>query len=74
VPVKGLEADGLFEVAELALGAADVEDVRLVYDRDARRVVAAVFELAQPLEDDGHDLLVADIADDSTHNFLTSCE
>ena len=37
-------------------------------DRDARRVVAAVLEPGQALEDDRGRLLAADVADDSTHD------
>jgi hypothetical protein len=66
-PVERLEPDGLFEVAQLALGAADVEASALVNDRYPGRVVAAVFELPQPVEDDGHDLLVSDVADNAAH-------
>ena len=33
----------------------------------ARRVVAAVLEPPQPLDEDGHDLLLTDVADDAAH-------
>ena len=63
-----LHRDGIGEVAELALGAAYVEPLPLVDDRDPGRVVAAVFELAQPVDDDGHDLFVADVSNDAAHD------
>ena len=66
--IERLEPDGLFEIAELALGAADVEVVALVHDGDAGRIIPAVFELPQPVQDDGHHLLVTDVSDYSTHN------
>ena len=41
-------------------------------DRDAGRIVAAVFEPPQPLDQDRHDLLCPDVADDSAHVTLQS--
>jgi len=39
----------------------------VVQDRDARRVVAAVLEALEPLDDDRHRVLVADVTDDPAH-------
>ena len=41
-------------------------------DRDAGRVVAAVLEPPQPLDEDGEDLLAADVADDAAHMSVVS--
>jgi hypothetical protein len=40
----------------------------LVNDRDPSRIVAAIFKLTQSINDDWHDLLVADITNNPTHN------
>ena len=50
-------------------GARRSSSVALVgaADGDAGRVVAAVFEAAQALDDDGNDFLWADVTDDSAH-------
>ena len=48
-------------------GAAPQLDRAVAHDRDARRVVAAVLEPPQPVDQDGHDLLGADVADDAAH-------
>ena len=66
MPVERLGAMTCLEVGELAGAAPDV-DARAVDDRDAGRVVAAVFEPPQPLDQDGNDLLGADVADDAAH-------
>ena len=41
--------------------------------RDARRVIAAVLERLEPVEDDVDRALVPDIADDSAHGVGSSC-
>ena len=56
-----------FEVAELSRGAADLELAVLGDDRDARGIIAAVFEFSQALDDDRHYLLRSDVADNSAH-------
>ena len=67
MPSIGDFCEDLFEVAQLAGRAANLELAFLGDDRDARGVVAAIFEFAQPLDDDGDDLFRADVADNSAH-------
>ena len=66
LPLIGDLGDDGFEVGQLAGAAPDVEAVA-VDDGDARRVVAAIFEAAQSLDEDWDDRLVADVSDDSAH-------
>ena len=54
----------LLEVRELAGTAADVH-VPVVDDGDARRVVAAILEPSQPVDEDRDDGPRADVADDA---------
>ena len=66
--VDGVVVEDVFEVAELAGGAAELEAVAIAGDGDAGRVVAAVLEAAQSLNDDGDDFsTVADVTDDAAH-------
>ncbi len=65
--VHRLEADDLFEVAQLALGAADFEPFAVAGDRDARGVVSAILEPLEAIEDHGNHALFTDVSDDSTH-------
>src|ERR1051325_5334682 len=65
--VKRTQADGLFEIAQFSFGAPDLEFVTFVDDRDARGVIAAIFELSQPINDERHYLFVAYVTNDSTH-------
>jgi hypothetical protein len=53
--VEWLEADGLFQVSQLAFCPADLQALAVAGDGDAGRVVAAVFEPAQTVDDDGND-------------------
>ena len=53
--VDGAVGDDVFEVAELAGGAAQCEAVGAAGYGDAGGVVAAVFEAAQAFNDDGDD-------------------
>ena len=72
--VEGMVAQDFFEIAELAGGAADFEESGVgAADGDAGRVVAAVFEAAQALDDDGDDFLTADVANNSAHDWIL-CE
>ena len=61
-----LSLDRVFEVDQLA-GAAAHFDRAVLHDRDAGRVVAAIFEAAQPIEKDGDDGLRPDVTDDAAH-------
>ena len=60
--------DGLFQVAQLAGGAAHAERIVIAINRDARRVVAAVFQALQAVQNDRNRLPFADVADDSAHS------
>ena len=69
--LERLRVDGLLEVHELARAAPSL-DLPVADDGDACGVVAAIFEPPQPVDEDGHDFLRAEIADDSAHIFLLS--
>src|SRR6267154_2376366 len=59
--------DDLFQVAQLAGRAANFQFARSVDHRDTRGVIAAVFQFAQPFDNDRNNLFVPDIADNSAH-------
>ena len=59
--------DLLREVAELALAARHAHDPVVPDDRDARRVVAAVLEALQAVEENRRRLAVPDVPDDAAH-------
>src|SRR5579883_3332096 len=54
------------EVVELALGAAAL-DLAVDQRRDPRRLIAAVFETAQPVDEERRHLALADDSDDAAH-------
>src|SRR5258707_2929215 len=59
--------DDLFEIAEFSRGTADFQLAGVGNDGDARGIVTTVLELAQSLDDDGHNFLWPDITDYSAH-------
>ncbi len=65
--VERLQADGFFQVAQLALGAAQLQPVPVAGDRDAGGIVAAILQPPQPLNNDGDDTLLTDVADNAAH-------
>ena len=65
--VERLQADDLFQVAQLALGAAHLQAFAVAGDGDAGRVIAAILQPPQAVDDDGNDLLLAYITDDAAH-------
>jgi hypothetical protein len=72
--VERVFAKDFFEIAEFAGSAADLEESGIrAADGNAGRVVAAIFEAAQALKDDGDNLLTADVTDNSAHDWIL-CE
>ena len=65
--VQRLEADDLFQVAQLALGAADLQAFAVAGDRNAGGVVAAVLEPAQAVNDDRHYALLTNVSNNAAH-------
>ena len=61
-----VQRDDVLEPRELA-GAAPQLDGAVVHDRDARRVVAAVFEPPQPVDEHRDDFLGSDVSDNPAH-------
>ena len=66
VPGERLGEQPAFEVAQLALGAAALE-MAVLDGGDAGRVVAAIFEPAQRVDEVGRDGLLPDDSDDAAH-------
>ena len=66
--VERLQPDDFFQVAQLALGAADLQTFAIAAHRDAGRIIAAIFQPPQALDDDRHDPLLADVSHDAAHS------
>src|SRR6266404_915997 len=69
--VERFQANTFFEVSQLAFSAANCENAFLIHDRDSRRIVAAVLELLQPVENYTYHLLIAYVSYYSTHLILS---
>src|SRR6266446_4125719 len=61
----------LFEIAQFSRRAANFQLAVLRYDGDSRRVIPAIFQLAQALDDDGNNLFWPDITDNSAHGAVS---
>src|SRR5262249_49561145 len=66
--VERLEADGLFQIAQLTFGAADLQPFAIAGDGDAGGIVAAIFHPAKAIDDDRPYTLFADVANNPAHN------
>src|SRR5579863_291343 len=62
-----LEADGLFQVAQLAFGASQLQPVPVAGYCDSSGIVAAILQATQPFDDDRNYTLLTDVADNATH-------
>jgi len=67
VSIDRLQAKGLFEVAKLAFGAADMHFAFAIDDGYAGRVIASILESSQPFDNYRDHLLFSDITDNPTH-------
>src|SRR3989442_15978263 len=65
--IDRISLQDVFKIAQLALGPANLQLVIFVNRGNAGGVVAAIFKLAQTLDDQRHDLFVSDVSDYSTH-------
>ena len=65
--LKRLQADDFFQVAQLPFRATDLQLVPIAGDGDSSRVISAVLEPPQTLDNDRNDLLLADISNNATH-------
>src|SRR5579884_3755481 len=65
--VNRVDADGVFQIAQFPGSAANRQMTISVQDRDSGRIVAAILQPAKPIEDNGHRLAIADIANNPTH-------
>src|ERR1017187_6534396 len=72
-PVQRVHADDILQIAQLTLGAANLELIIAAIDGEPSRIVAAVFQPLQPLQNDRHRLAVPDVPDDSTHRDYYRC-
>ena len=65
--IQRAPAHGLFEIRELAGAATDLH-AAVIDDGDAGRVVAAILQALQPVEDDWNDRFRSDVTDDAAHS------
>src|SRR5207245_1424518 len=69
IPFERVDREHFFEARQLA-GAAPQLDLAVAHDRHSGRVVAAILETPQAVDQDWKDLLVADISDDAAHTLV----
>src|SRR6185295_2476915 len=67
--IERFDADRRFEIRELA-GAATTLDQTVFHDRHAGRVVPAILETAQAVDQNRNDFFRAEITNDAAHNVI----
>src|SRR5262249_645201 len=65
--IERAKPDRLLEVSQLALRAANIEMAFFVHHRYSRRIIAAILELLEPVEDYAQDLFVSHVPNYSAH-------
>ena len=65
--VERFQTDDFFQIAQLALGAANLQACAVPSNCYSRGVIAAVLQLSEAFDDDGDDLLLAHISDNAAH-------
>jgi hypothetical protein len=70
IAVQRIEANAFFEIAQFAFGAPQFEMIRFIDDGDSSRIVTAIFEFPQSVNDERHNLFVSDVSDYSAHTFI----
>ncbi len=65
--IERLEADDFFQVAQLALGPANLQTLAIAAHRDSGGIIAAILQPSEALDDDRYDPLLANVAHDAAH-------
>ena len=69
VAINRFGPDGVLEPGQLA-GTAAYRQLSIANHGDPGRVVAAIFELAKALEEDGHNRFRAEVTDNAAHGVI----
>ena len=69
-PIDGVHPDGFFQVAQLALGAADGELLVIAVNREPCGIISAIFEAFQAFQNDRNRAMSTDVTDNATHNSI----
>ena len=70
--VDRVHADGLFQIAEFALGAPDFEPPIAAVNGQAGRIVSSILEPPQAFQNDWNGLMGSYVANYSTHSSIIS--
>src|SRR5688572_20700273 len=70
IAVERVETDRLLEISELTLGTAQRQMTIVIDHGNTRRVISAILELSQTVDDQRHDLFVSNVSDDSAHSLI----
>ena len=65
--VERLEANDLFEVAQLAFRAPDLQAIAIAGYSDASGIVSAIFQTTQAVNDDRNDAFISDVSNNAAH-------
>src|SRR5947209_19210014 len=66
--IQRVEANCFLKIPKLSFRATNLKIVLFINDSNASRIVSAIFQLPQPVNDDRHNLLVANVTNNATHD------
>src|SRR5262249_22133994 len=68
--IDGARLNGVFEISQLALGAANGELIVFAIDGKSGGVITPVLQALATFQNDGRGLVAPDVANDSAHNSI----
>jgi hypothetical protein len=68
--IDRIVSDHLFQIAQLAFRAANLQSVLPARNRDSSRVIPAILKAAQSIDDHRNYLLLTDVSNNSAHEQL----
>jgi len=71
VAAEGVGLEFGLQVDELACRPSDVQRTFAAQDRDTSRVIAAIFQAGEPVQQYRHDIPVPHVTDNPTHQIAT---
>ena len=68
IPVERMQPNAFFKIPQLAFGPPKSKDDDRHRRPRSRRIIPAILELSQAVNDQRHNLFISNVSDNSTHN------
>ncbi len=67
VAIERIQPNSFLEIPQLALSPPQAQIMLVINDSDPRRIVSAILQLPQTVNDQRHNLFISNVSDNSTH-------